>query len=183
MVSLFRMNEQRKEYYFLRCHQLWETILANPQQSPLYQQAYRKLECLTQAIKEGLIRQREETLPDDAARREKSQQAALEQSAFQALMLQVSENKPVPAFTDFEPDPTASQDTAPQALAGPLVSDRDAKRALDDVEIALALLNIDVKKTSLEDLHAGLTILDLPEGTHSKVDDYLRSVFCKPKEQ
>ena len=177
------MNEQRKEYYFLRCHQLWETILANPQQSPLYQQAYRKLECLTQAIKEGLIRQREEKLLDDASRREKSQQAALEQSAFQTLMLQVFENKPVPAFTDFEPGPTASQNTASQAVAEPLVSDRDAKLAVDDVEIALALLNIDVKTTSLEDLHAGLTILDLPEGTHSKVDEYLRSVFCKPKEQ
>lgn len=180
MVSLFRMNEQRKVYYFHQCSQLWEAILAHPAQSTVYQKAFHKLVWLTRTIKDGLIRQREKQLAVDAARREKAQQTTLEQSAFQTLMRQVSGNRPIPAFADFEPGPSVNQNTN-QAVTGPVVSDKDAKLAVDDVETALALLDIDVKKTSLEDLHAGLTILDLPEGSHSKVDDYLRSVFCKAK--
>ncbi|CAF9930901.1 hypothetical protein IMSHALPRED_008310 [Imshaugia aleurites] len=189
MVSLFRMNEQRKQYWFLRCNQLWETLLTNSQHSALHREAYRKLVVLTQIIKQGLLKQKEKELAADAARQAQGTQRALEQAAFQTLMQQVSGRQPIPAwqplpaFADFEAGPSASRDTAAAqvAVTVPLASDQDAKLAVDDVETALTLLDIDVRKTSLEDLHAGLTILDLPEGVHSKVDDYLRTVFCKPK--
>lgn len=120
-------------------------------------------------------------------------QSEREQVAFQTLMRQVAASSGpgscVPSLADFEAGLSAFQlygagqeagaTTTMTAAGAPgggagAVAERDARLVQDDVETALALLNVGAEKASVEDVYAGLTLLGVEICV--RVEEYLREV-------
>ena len=99
-----------------------------------------------------------------------------EQDAFRTLIQQISTAKrdAVPSIAGFEAGLSAFQYPNSDAAIQAVLEHQDATLARDDVETALALLNVHVgveERVGMEDLYAGLTLLGLR--TSVRVDEFL----------
>ena len=99
-----------------------------------------------------------------------------ERAAYQTLVRHIATREAIPSIADFEAGLSAFKagNSSGGSTVDGAMSEQDAKLARDDVEIALELLKVNVDEVSVEDVYAGLTLLDLKMSV--RVEEYLKGM-------
>lgn len=98
-----------------------------------------------------------------------------ERAAFRTLVRHIATREAIPTVAEFEAGLSAFQNrNSGSSVVDGAVSEQDAKLARDDVETALDLLKVNVDEVSVEEVYAGLTLLDLKMSV--RVEEYLEEM-------
>lgn len=165
-------SEQQQQHYLRGCSGLWEIIRTNPEESVLFQKAYRKLVALTIFLMARM----------KAAQAASRRVAPSPENPIQTLIQQTSGARPIPSWSDFEAGISpfherAQSSTSDESLFEISFGSFDAKDKLteENVSVALTFLGCDVKSTTADEIQAVWVLLDVQGGTRGELEEYLHS--------